>query len=196
LTKRPMPKIYVTRFFQLTTTRQFTEAERILQRLKQKMHISEYNRGYYQALNGILLAQKNNDDRYAFLPNLNPNNKKELHNQRREFLKQSQFHLHADYDKGFFAAWTDYMNILTKIELPTTPSPAPNASQVKKQKTEETEIEKETETEAEAKTETIKETTDQKREKLQEESKKEEITELKETEKIEPRQSTLFDFSK
>jgi bifunctional ADP-heptose synthase (sugar kinase/adenylyltransferase) len=141
------------------------------------MHISEFNRGYYQALNGILLAQKNNDDRYAFLSNLNLNNKKELHNQRREFLKQSQFPLHADYDKGFFAAWTDYITILTKIELPITPSP--NASQVKKQEIAEMKIEKEIETKKEA--------IAQKRETVEEKSEK--------GEKIEPRQSTLFEFS-
>jgi hypothetical protein len=148
------------------------------------MHVSERNRGYYQALNGILLSQKNNDDRYAFLSNLNLNNKKELHNYRREFSKQSESPLHAEYDKGFFTAWADYMSILTKMELPITPAPSTNQT------------EKETREGVETETAIKKEDSDEKRENQQKEIKEKETKNLKEMEKLEPRQSTLFDFSK
>lgn len=112
-----IPKVYVTRFVQLVTRRQFAEAERILDRLKQKIKMNERNRGYFQALYGMLLAQKSNNDRYAFLLNHNFQDKKELSDYRREFLRQSEFRLHADYDRGFFAAWADYMRIISKLEL-------------------------------------------------------------------------------
>jgi hypothetical protein len=123
-----MPKLFVTRFFQLITTRQFAEAERVLERIKQKITMSDRNRGYYQALYGMLLTQRNNDDRYAFLTNFNMADKKELNSSRREFHRQSQYRLHADYDRGFFSAWSDYMRILSKIETTAAPMISNNKS--------------------------------------------------------------------
>ncbi len=58
--------------------------------------MNERNRGYFQALYGMLLVQKNNDDRYAFLANHNFQDKKELLNYRREFLRQSEYRLRLD----------------------------------------------------------------------------------------------------
>jgi len=113
---KPIPRVYTTRFFQLITARQFAEAERILERVKQKMHVSERNRGYFQALYGMLLTQKNNDDRYAFLSNIDLTNKKQLKRFRLEFVSHTESRLHAEYDRGFFEAWTDYMKILPKLE--------------------------------------------------------------------------------
>jgi len=191
---KTIPKVYVTRFFQLVTNRQFAEAERILERLKQKMHMSERNRGYFQALYGMLLAHRNNDDRYAFLSNLNPKDQKELHAYRREFLRQSENRLHADYDRGFFSAWADYMRILPKLE--TIVVSLPNKNHVEK----EAEV---TETQPEIKAEESKEEEKEEREEVKTETKIEaekteieKVEETKSTEKIEPRQSTLFDFAK
>ncbi len=113
---KPVPKIYSTRFFQLITSRQFAEAERILERIKQKMHASDRNRGYFQALYGMLLTMKNSD-RYAFLPTLDLTDKKQLKNYRKEFLSHVERRLHDDYDRGYFEAWSDYMKILPKIEV-------------------------------------------------------------------------------
>jgi len=189
---KTIPKVYVTRFFQLVTTRQFAEAERILERLKQRIQMSERNRGYFQALYGMLLAQRNNDDRYAFLSNLNVNDKKELQTYRREFLRQSENRLHAEYDRGFFSAWADYMRILPKLELAIVSMPGKNRVEKEAKVTEgEPEIKADERSEARDEEEVKRET------KI--EAKKEEIEKVKETEsveKIEPRQSTLFDFSK
>jgi len=188
-----IPKVYVTRFVQLVTSRQFAEAERVLERLKQKIKMNERNRGYFQALHGMLLAQRNNDDRYAFLSNLNLSDKKKLQSYRREFQKHSEHGLHADYDRGFFSAWADYTRILSKLELP--PAPISNKNNVKKA----TEIE---EAEAEKKEEG-KEFTDEKTKGAEAEirmkAEKEEIPKVEEVQSVEragPRQSTLFDFSK
>jgi len=191
---KTIPKVYATRFFQLVTTRQFAEAERILERLKQKIQMSERNRGYFQALYGMLLAQRNNDDRYAFLSNLNIKDKKELQTYRREFLRQSGYRLHADYDRGFFSAWADYMRILPKLE--TIVVSLPNKNRVEK----EAEV---TETQPEIKAEESEEAKKEEREEVKIETKieaeKTEIEKVEETqitEKSEPRQRTLFDFSK
>jgi len=115
----PISSAFVTRFFQLVTKRQFAEAERILERLKQRIQKTEWNSGYFQALHGIFLAKKSNNDQYAFLSNNDFNNTDELKNYRREFLKHTRNKLHADYDRGFFSAWANYMRVLTKLEKPT-----------------------------------------------------------------------------
>jgi len=135
----PIPSAFVTRFFQLVTKRRYVEAERILERLKQRIQKTEWNSGYFQALHGIFLAKKSNNDRYAFLSNNDFNNPDELKNYRREFLKHTKNKLHADYDRGFFSAWANYMHVLTKLEKPTEVKTTKSAKseQQKKKKPEE-----------------------------------------------------------
>jgi hypothetical protein len=111
----PLSSTFVTRFFQLVRKRQFAEAERILERLKLKTRKNERNRGYLQALYGIFLASKSNNDQYLFLSNINLKDKSELEKYRREFLKHTRDSLHAEYDRGFFSAWADYTRILLKL---------------------------------------------------------------------------------
>lgn len=110
---------FVTRFFQLITERKFADAERQLEQVEKKMEKNEWNRGYRYALRGMLLAQKSNNNRYAFLSSLNLTDNKTLHEHRREFLKHVKSRLHADYDRGFFSAWADYMRILIKMNKNT-----------------------------------------------------------------------------
>ena len=63
----PISQALVTRYFQLIVSRQFTEAERELERVKQKMQKTEWNRGYFRALYGMYLSRKNSaTDDYAF----------------------------------------------------------------------------------------------------------------------------------
>ena len=112
----PISLAFVTRFFQLVTRRRFAEAERVLERLKKKIRETDWNRGYFRALQGIILARKSNDP-YAFLSNLDFNDKDRLRSYRREFLKHARNKLHSDYDRGFFSAWADYTRILSKMEL-------------------------------------------------------------------------------
>jgi len=119
----PVPSALVTRYFQLLVSRQFTEAERELERLKQKMHKTEWNRGYFRALYGMLLARRsNNNGSYAFFSNLNLNDKAALHSHRREFLEHVKNRLHGDFDRGFFSAWADCMRVLNRMDLANIPS--------------------------------------------------------------------------
>jgi len=112
----PISLTFVTRFFQLVTRRRFAEAKRILERLKEKASKTEWNRGYFRALYGILLARRSNDP-YVFLSSLDFGDKDTLRDYRREFLKHAKNRLHSDYDRGFFSAWADYMRILSKMDL-------------------------------------------------------------------------------
>ena len=114
----PIPQALVTRYFQLIVNRQFTEAERELERLKQKMHKTEYNRGYFRALYGMYLSRKSGNDNYALFSKLDLSDKAQLHMYRREFFEHTKNGLHGDFDRGYFAAWSDCMRILARIEIP------------------------------------------------------------------------------
>jgi len=114
----PVPSGLVTRFFQLIVNRQFTEAERELERMKQKMHKTEWNRGYFRALYGIFLSRKSNGDAYAFFPKLDLCDKAALHSCRKEFLAHVGSKLHGDFDRGYFSAWADCMRVVARMEIP------------------------------------------------------------------------------
>lgn len=119
----PIPQALVTRYFQLIVNRQFTEAERELERLKQKMQKTEYNRGYFRALYGMLLSRRSSNDNYALFSKLDLTDKASLHMYRREFLEHTRNGLHGDFDRGYFSAWSDCMRILARIDVPNaTPS--------------------------------------------------------------------------
>jgi len=163
------------------------------------MQMSERNRGYFQALYGMLLAQRNNNDRYVFLSNLNIKDKKELLSYRREFLRQSENRLHADYDRGFFGAWADYMRILPKLETITVSIPNKNHVEKEAEVTEvmETQPEIEAGEGKETKGEVIEEVESQTEIETERVEREEvEVVEAAQSaKKVEPRQSTLFDFS-
>jgi len=123
----PVPSALVTRFFQLIASRQFTEAERELERVKQKMQKTEWNRGYFRALYGIFLVRKANGDSYALLSRLDFDDKPALHGYRREFLNHVRNRLHGDFDRGFFSAWADCMRVFSRIQVPHNVA-VPNAT--------------------------------------------------------------------
>jgi hypothetical protein len=119
----PIPQALVTRYFQLIVARQFTEAERELERLKQKMQKTEWNRGYFRAVYGMYLTRKSTNDDYAFFSKIDLSDKPTLHGYRREFLDQTRNGLHGDFDRGYFSAWADCMRILTRLNI-VSPQPS------------------------------------------------------------------------
>jgi hypothetical protein len=119
----PISQVLVTRYFQLLVSRQFTEAERELERVKQKMQKTEWNRGYFRALYGMYLSRKNSaTDDYAFFSKIDLTDKVNLHAYRKEFLDHMRNGLHGDFDRGFFSAWADCMRILTRMDVPNPQS--------------------------------------------------------------------------
>ncbi len=113
----PISSALVTRFFQLLVNRRFAEAERELERIQQKMHKTEWNRGYFRALYGMLIARKSNNDNYAFLSKVDFNDKNVLRNYRKEFRGHVKSKLHGDFDRGFFSAWAKFMRVLSKLAV-------------------------------------------------------------------------------
>jgi hypothetical protein len=126
----PIPSALVTRYFQLLVNRQFTEAERELERLKQKMQKTEWNRGYFRALYGMFLSRKANGESYTFFSKLDLEDKASLHSYRREFLDHVRNRLHGDFDRGFFSAWVDCMRVLSRITIPKNIAAPPTNSEV------------------------------------------------------------------
>jgi hypothetical protein len=115
----PISQALVTRYFQLIVSRQFTEAERELERVKQKMQKTEWNRGYFRALYGMYLSRKSTTAvDYSFLSKLDITDKASLHTYRKEFLEHLGNGLHGDFDRGYFSAWADFMRLLTRMEPP------------------------------------------------------------------------------
>ncbi|HEX9861923.1 MAG TPA: hypothetical protein VGB11_01415 [Candidatus Bathyarchaeia archaeon] len=115
----PIPQALVTRYFQLIVSRQFTEAERELERIKQKMHKTDWNRGYFRALYGMLLSRKTNGDEQSFFSKLDFSDKASVHGYRREFLDHTKNGLHGDFDRGYFSAWADCMRVLARMNVPS-----------------------------------------------------------------------------
>jgi hypothetical protein len=125
----PVPQALVTRYFQLIVERQFTEAERELDRVKQKMQKTEWNRGYFRAIYGMLLSRKTTGDSYSFFAKLDLTDKLAINNYRREFLDHTRNGLHGDFDRGYFSAWADCMRVLARMEnIPSAQSPKAEAA--------------------------------------------------------------------
>jgi hypothetical protein len=116
----PVPQALVTRYFQLIVERQFSEAERELERVKQKMQKTEWNRGYFRALYGMYLSRKTTGDSYSFLSKIDLTDKLAINDYRREFLDHTRNGLHGDFDRGYFSAWADCMRVLTRMDIPVS----------------------------------------------------------------------------
>ena len=128
----PISQALVTRYFQLIVNRQFTEAERELERVKQKMQKTDWNRGYFRALYGMYLSRKTNNDNYALFSKLDLTDKPSLHMYRREFLEHTKNGLHGDFDRGYFSAWSDCMRILARLEIPNATASSDKDSEKEK----------------------------------------------------------------
>ena len=109
----PISKVFVVRFIQLLKGRRFAEAERVLYRIKESTNSTEWNSGYIHALEGALLSQKSSDS-YAFLANIDLDDDKNLRKSRKEFLREYKNKVHQDFDRGYFAAWADFMLIAVR----------------------------------------------------------------------------------
>lgn len=130
------PADTVAKYFQAVTQRNFAEAERLLETLKQHSATTEWSKGYLNALEGMFIAKKSGDDSFSFIAKLElkPENINDLKN---EFTAHARSNVHEDYDRGFFSAWTDYMRVLAKWKpwtlappQSTTPTEATASQQV------------------------------------------------------------------
>ncbi|RLG91951.1 MAG: hypothetical protein DRO36_02915 [Candidatus Hecatellales archaeon] len=110
-------KIFAKRFYELTLKRDFAEAERVLEKIREKASKSGWDKGYIFALEGMLLAYKNKDDDYLFINRLQPD-KQYLKKIKKDFEEKARNLLtNSDFDRGFFSAWVDLANHLLKTNF-------------------------------------------------------------------------------
>jgi ATP/maltotriose-dependent transcriptional regulator MalT len=112
-----VPLALVTRLFQLVSERKFAEAERILERITAKMKKSgqqEFNRGYLEALSGIILTYRSSGESYEFFSALNLNDVEALKKHYRDFKQNAESRFHAEYDRGYYSALADYLRVVLR----------------------------------------------------------------------------------
>jgi hypothetical protein len=97
------------------------------------MQKTDWNRGYFRALYGMLLSRRSSaTDEYAFFSKLDLSDKPTLHTYRKEFLDHMRNGLHGDFDRGYFSAWADCMRILTRLDVPSPQNGADKAVEEEK----------------------------------------------------------------
>jgi len=96
------------RFFQLLAQGKLTAADKVLENIKNEMKTTEWQRGYINSLEGMLLALRSKD-RDVFIKKITPESIARLN---KKFYQQSKDTLQADFDRGFFTAWNEYMQLL------------------------------------------------------------------------------------
>jgi len=106
------PSNLVTKFFELTLDKQFTNAEKILNEIKLKIRLADWSLGYLHALEGIIYVRRTDYDKYAFLSNIDFDDPNELKRIYKEFQKHSNDRMHTVFDRGFFSAWADFIKYL------------------------------------------------------------------------------------
>ncbi len=101
----------INKYLQHVGQRAWTDAEKELDTIKQKSDSTQWSRGYVKALEGLMLAYRNDDDKYIYLPKT-LTNKSGPENEalRKEFAEFAVNEIHGEYDRGFFKALEDYLS--------------------------------------------------------------------------------------
>jgi len=109
-----VPLALMARLFQLVSERKFAEAERVLERISVRMkknRENEFNRGYLDALGGIVLTYRSGSGSYEFFSELDLNDIDALKRHYRGFRENTKSRFCVDYDRGYFSALADYMRV-------------------------------------------------------------------------------------
>ncbi|MDQ1280087.1 MAG: hypothetical protein QG670_1349 [Thermoproteota archaeon] len=110
ISRKKMPSI--ANYLQHLNQRDFADAERELETIGKEMKTTPWHKGYCNALEGMFISLKSNDSRYLYISRVNLDNEKKLDELQRQFARMSKSSLQEDFDRGFFAAWVEYLKIL------------------------------------------------------------------------------------
>ncbi|MEM4246044.1 MAG: hypothetical protein QW390_01970 [Candidatus Bathyarchaeia archaeon] len=102
----------VQKYFNLLIDKRYKEAEELLRILRSSVDTSKKGRGYWQALEGLLLTCKANGEKSLYLKAA-ISSREGLNEARREFTDHARNPLHDDYDRGYFEALLDYIEELS-----------------------------------------------------------------------------------
>lgn len=119
MVKRAVPrkiKALIQRYILLLNERRMSEAEKVLQQIKEKLKTTQWDRGFFNALEGIFAAFRAKDNPYFYATQIDPSDTKKLRQLRKEFLEESNNPLQNEFDQGFFSAWAEYVKDLQRLK--------------------------------------------------------------------------------
>ena len=99
----------VINFFDAVIERRFSDADKVLDEVKNRKNTSpEFQEGYIKALEGILTSARSGDERDFFnRANFGEDNMEKYSQDFREILRKG---ISEPFDVGFFSAWSDLMH--------------------------------------------------------------------------------------
>jgi hypothetical protein len=106
----------VNNYFYAVSQKNFSEALRELNQIEIDLSASEWQKGYFNALQGMLIALRS-DTRYAYIKRIGEKDRQTITKLRRGFSYQAEDPLQTDFDRGFFSAWTDYLRALNQTPV-------------------------------------------------------------------------------
>jgi hypothetical protein len=104
----------VGEYFRLLLKREIAPAERLLERLENNLEDSDLEKGYLTALKGILVSvrTKSSSDSLAYQV---IGDRKRASSMIKDLKKRAKNRWESDFDKGYFAAWKDYLKVIVKL---------------------------------------------------------------------------------
>jgi hypothetical protein len=109
-------KSLIQRYMVLLNNRQMSEAEKILLQIKERLKTTQWDHGFYNALEGIFAAFRAKDNPYYYATKIDPSDTKKLRRLRKEFLQESINPLQNEFDQGFFSAWAEFVKELQRLK--------------------------------------------------------------------------------
>jgi len=85
----------------------------VLEKMRQEVKNTEWQRGYVRALRGMLIASRSGDDKRAFINRMKDRELKEI---KKDFTRKSREPLQTSFDRGFFSAWVEYLEFSERAE--------------------------------------------------------------------------------
>lgn len=105
----------VIAFFDNMFERRFTDAERAIEKVKErKINTQEFKEGYVKALEGMLLSCRSGDDRDFYNRELSSVETRKYRKFFREYRKKG---IRTPFDIGFFSAWSDLMKYRSAYKI-------------------------------------------------------------------------------
>jgi hypothetical protein len=109
----------IVKYFKLLKEKKLSDAEKILEYLKQNLKNSEWSKGYLKGLEGLYLTSKSDSDEHLFFSRITLT-KNLISQLLKEFKSHVNSPLHAHYDRGYFQALYDYVKELKEASRPET----------------------------------------------------------------------------
>ena len=100
-----------SKYLKAIAERRIKDGEAEFDKISLSLDDSEWNKGYLKGLEGLLITFRTNNSKYLYLHRKDLEDQKIRKKFKEELKKHSNNELHADYDRGYFSALTDYFTI-------------------------------------------------------------------------------------